>query len=107
MVEKPKLVFLQIDVSAAKFSHIKLMRFFLSCRVLMTHQMYFLIIQTTVWQNFTSVEKNFLEPLRQALKVTRIQYQAELLSKQDEMKGNKRKKAFQGAGFNRSCRVSS
>ena len=32
-----------------------------------------------------------MDPLRETLKVTRIQYQAELLSKRDEMTGNKRK----------------
>lgn len=32
-----------------------------------------------------------MEPLRQALKVTRIQYQVELTSKRDEMAGNKSK----------------
>ena len=30
-----------------------------------------------------------MEPLRQALKVTTIQYQAELTNKRDEMAGNK------------------
>ena len=32
-----------------------------------------------------------MEPLRQTLKVTRIQYQAELTNKRDEMAGNKSK----------------
>ena len=32
-----------------------------------------------------------MEPLREALKVTRIQYRAELTRKQDEMAGNKSK----------------
>jgi len=32
-----------------------------------------------------------MEPLRQALRVTRIQYQAELTKKRDEMAGNKSK----------------
>ena len=35
-----------------------------------------------------------MEPLRQALKVTRIQYQAELANKRDEMAGNKSKKVL-------------
>ena len=38
-----------------------------------------------------------MDPLRETLKVTRIQYQAELLSKRDEMAGNKRK--FCGNNF--------
>ena len=54
-------------------------------------QFYFHRPQTTVWENFTAIEKDFMEPLRQALKVTRIQYQAELTSKRDEMAGNKSK----------------
>jgi len=45
--------------------------------------------QTRVWENFTAIEKDFMEPLRQALKVTTIQYQAELTNKRDEMAGNK------------------
>lgn len=32
-----------------------------------------------------------MDPLRETLKITRIQYQAELLSKRNEMTGNKRK----------------
>lgn len=55
--------------------------------------------KTTVWENFSAVEKNFLDPLRESLKVTRIQYQAELLSKQDEMAGNKRKKVTDDIEF--------
>lgn len=51
--------------------------------------------QTRVWENFTAIEKDFMEPLRQALKVTRIQYQAELTSKRDEMAGNKSKETNQ------------
>ena len=47
--------------------------------------------QTRVWENFTAIEKDFMEPLRDALKVTRIQYQAELTRKRDEMAGNKSK----------------
>ena len=38
-----------------------------------------------------------MDPLRETLKVTRLQYQAELLSKRDEMAGNKRK--FGGNNF--------
>jgi len=55
--------------------------------------------KTTVWQNFTTVEKNFLDPLREALKVTKIQYQAELLNKQGEMAGNKGKKVEENIEF--------
>lgn len=55
--------------------------------------------KTKVWQNFTAIEKDFMEPLRQALKVTRIQYQAELANKRDEMAGNKSKEAHQGMEF--------
>lgn len=55
--------------------------------------------KTKVWQNFTAIEKDFMEPLRQALKVTRIQYQAELANKRDEMAGNKSKEAHQGIEF--------
>ncbi|KAJ7339403.1 hypothetical protein OS493_005798 [Desmophyllum pertusum] len=55
--------------------------------------------KTTVWENFTAIEKDFMEPLRQALKVTRIQYQAELTSKQDEMAGNKSNKKKQSMEF--------
>jgi len=47
--------------------------------------------QTRVWENFTAIEKDFMEPLRQVLTVTRIQYQAELTNKRDEMAGNKSK----------------
>jgi len=50
--------------------------------------------QTRVWENFTAIEKDFMEPLRQALKVTRIQYQAELTNKRDEMAGNKSENVF-------------
>lgn len=50
--------------------------------------------QTRVWENFTAIEKDFMEPLREALKVTRIQYQAELTRKRDEMAGNKSKNVF-------------
>lgn len=38
-----------------------------------------------------------MDPLRETLKVTRLQYQAELLTKRDEMAGNKRK--FGGNNF--------
>ncbi|KAJ7339407.1 hypothetical protein OS493_005802 [Desmophyllum pertusum] len=55
--------------------------------------------ETTVWENFTAIEKDFIEPLRQALKVTRIQYQAELTSKRDEMAGNKSNKKKQSMEF--------
>ena len=55
------------------------------------HQFYLHELQTKVWKNFKIVEENFLDPLRETLKVTRIQYQAELRSKQEEMAGNKSK----------------
>lgn len=50
--------------------------------------------QTKVWENFTAIEKDFMEPLRQTLKVTRIQYEAELTGKRDEMTGNKSKEVI-------------
>ncbi|KAL9988386.1 hypothetical protein ACROYT_G002824 [Oculina patagonica] len=55
--------------------------------------------KTRVWENFTAIEKDFLEPLRQTLKVTRLQYQAELTNKRDEMIGNKSKKEKQSIEF--------
>lgn len=55
--------------------------------------------KTRVWENFTAIEKDFMEPLREALKVTRIQYQAELARKRDEMAGNKSKNEQQGIEF--------
>lgn len=35
------------------------------------------------------MERNFLEPLKETLKETTLQYQAELLRKKDEMAENK------------------
>lgn len=55
--------------------------------------------KTTVWRNFTAIEKDFTEPLRQASKVTRLQYQAELANKRDEMAGNKSKNMEQSTEF--------
>ncbi|CAH3037804.1 unnamed protein product [Pocillopora meandrina] len=55
--------------------------------------------KTTVWRNFTTIEKDFTEPLRQASKVTRLQYQAELTNKRDEMAGNKSKNMEQSTEF--------
>ncbi|XP_058969222.2 glomulin [Pocillopora verrucosa] len=55
--------------------------------------------KTTVWRNFTTIEKDFTEPLRQASKVTRLQYQAELANKRDEMAGNKSKNMEQNTEF--------
>nr|XP_058969222.1 glomulin-like [Pocillopora verrucosa] len=55
--------------------------------------------KTTVWRNFTTIEKDFTEPLRQASKVTRLQYQAELANKRDEMAGNKSKNMEQSTEF--------
>lgn len=45
--------------------------------------------QTNVWENFTAMEQNFLEPLKETLKETTLQYQAELMRKKDEMAENK------------------
>ncbi|CAH3041702.1 unnamed protein product [Porites lobata] len=56
--------------------------------------------KTTAWKNFKTIETNFVDPLRETLKVTRIQYQAELLSKRDEMTGNKREEAKEDIEFN-------
>lgn len=56
--------------------------------------------KTTVWKNFTTIEKDFTEPLRQASKVTRLQYQAELTNKREEMTGNKSKNKKQSTEFN-------
>lgn len=56
--------------------------------------------KTRVWENFTALEKNFLEPLRGTLKETRLQYQAEVLRKQDEIAENKRKGKDENIEFN-------
>ncbi|CAH3041002.1 unnamed protein product, partial [Porites evermanni] len=56
--------------------------------------------KTTVWKNFKTIETNFVDPLRETLKITRIQYQAELLSKRNEMTGNKRMEAKEDIEFN-------
>lgn len=45
--------------------------------------------KTNVWENFTAMEQNFLEPLKETLKETTLQYQAELMRKKDEMAENK------------------
>lgn len=52
-------------------------------------QVYLYDSQTNVWENFTAMEKNFLEPLRETLKETRLQYQAEVMRKKDERAENK------------------
>lgn len=56
--------------------------------------------KTRVWENFTALEKNFLEPLRGTLKETRLQYQAEVLRKQDEIAENKSKGKDENIEFN-------
>lgn len=59
--------------------------------------------KTTVWRNFTTIEKDFTEPLKQASKVTRLQYQAELANKRNEMAGNKSKNMEQSTEFSVKC----
>ncbi|XP_068734961.1 glomulin-like isoform X1 [Montipora capricornis] len=56
--------------------------------------------KTRVWENFTALEKNFLEPLRGTLRETRLQYQAEVLRKQDEIAENKSKGKDENIEFN-------
>lgn len=88
------------DITISLISCSKLKLHFVGTSVVAVHLglhkftvIFFYLIQrqTKVWQNFTAIEKDFMEPLRQALKVTRIQYQAELANKRDEMAGNKSK----------------
>lgn len=50
------------------------------------------VAQTNVWANIARAQKSYLEPLGNALRVTRIQYQAELMNKKDEMAKGKGEK---------------
>ncbi|XP_074617948.1 glomulin-like isoform X1 [Acropora palmata] len=56
--------------------------------------------KTNVWENFTAMEQNFLEPLKETLKETTLQYQAELMRKKDEMAENKSNTKKDGIEFN-------
>ncbi|KAK3700091.1 hypothetical protein QZH41_015052, partial [Actinostola sp. cb2023] len=43
--------------------------------------------KTTLWKNYSMFEKDFLDPLRESLKVTRIRYLAVQKQNEDETKG--------------------